>query len=123
MKEDFGRKVRYYRQRAEKTQKELADYLGYKTSSSVAKIEDGTNDVPLSAAEQIATFLGISMRDFFEPIPQDNLEKYSAYVEYLPYLALASEETIRNIRFMLGMPVEVKKSNDGSSIEAECLRG
>ena len=114
MKEDFGRKVRYYRQRAEKTQKELADYLGYKTSSSVAKIEDGTNDVPLSAAEQIATFLGISMRDFFEPIPQDNLEKYSAYVEYLPYLALASEETIRNIRFMLGMPVEVKKSNDGT---------
>ena len=104
MKEDFGRKVRYYRQKAEKTQKDLADHLGYKTSSSIAKIEDGTNDVPLSVAEQIASFLGISMREFFEPIPEDNMRQYSAFIEYLPYLAQASDETIANIRFMLHMP-------------------
>ena len=115
MENDFGKKVRHYRKEADKTQKELADFLGYKTSSSVAKIEDGTNDVPVSVAVRIAEFLGISPKQFFEPIPENSWGQYRQYFEYLPHLAEAEEGDLRSIRKILGMPVEEKKS-DGRSI-------
>ena len=104
MKIDFGKKVRYYRLKAKKTQKELADYLGYKTSSSVAKIEDGTNDVLLSTAERIAVFLGIGMISFFEDIPDNENQDYKEYNRFIPYLAKAKGYQLKAIEDMLGMP-------------------
>ena len=114
MKDDFGRKVRFYRIEAEKTQKEMAEYLGYKTSSSIAKIEDGTNDVPLSVAEKIATFLGISVAKFFEPIPEDYSTEYRSFLHFLPYLAKAKDYQLKAIEDMLGMTAD-KKSGISTS--------
>ena len=112
----FGERVRLTRERNNMTQEDLAHAIGLKTKAAVSKIEKGITNPNQKTIAKIAKALGETPAYFFG---------YSddKFVEYLPYLAQASEETIRNIRFMLGMPVEVKKSNDGSSIEAECLRG
>ena len=116
MTNDFGKKVRYYRKKAGKTQLELSQYLGYKSSSSIAKIEDGTNDVLVSDAEKIAHFLGIGMVRFFDPLPVED----ESFREYLPYLAQADEKTIDLVRLALGMEpiLRLKKSDGASSAEA-----
>lgn len=44
----FGARVKYYREKAGKTQKELADELGYTSHTSIYKIEHGENSIPLS---------------------------------------------------------------------------
>lgn len=113
MDNDFGKKVRYYRVLRNKTQKDLSDYLGYKTPSSVAKIEDGTNDVPLSVVEQIATFLRVDIIKFFDPLPEDANE-YAEYEEFLPYLAKTDPVTLKNVRLLLGMPMEKKSGNSAA---------
>ena len=111
MKSEFGKKLRYYRLKVGMTQKELSDRLGYKTSSSIAKIEDGTNDVPVTTAQKIAEILGIDVMSFIEPLP--NAPEFEQYHEYLPYLAQADDVTLRNIRAILGMPIEREKSKHG----------
>lgn len=113
MTNDFGKKVRYYRKKAGKTQLELSQYLGYKSSSSIAKIEDGTNDVLVSDAEKIAQFLGIGMVRFFDPLPVED----ESFKEYLPYLAQADEKTIDLVRLALGMePLIRLKKSDGAFV-------
>lgn len=42
------------------TQKELADRLGYKSTSTIAKIESGTNDIPQSKIVAFAKALGVT---------------------------------------------------------------
>lgn len=111
MKSEFGKKLRYYRLKVGMTQKELSERLGYKTSSSIAKIEDGTNDIPVTTAQRIAKVLGIDVMSFIEPLPND--DEFEPYHEYLPYLAKADDVTLRNIRAILGMPMENKKSEHG----------
>ena len=44
----FGARVRYYREKAGYTQKELADKLGYTSHTSIYKIECGDNSIPIS---------------------------------------------------------------------------
>lgn len=57
---NIGENIRRAREKAGLTQDELAQKLGYKTRSSIAKIESGTNDIPRSKIVSIANALGIS---------------------------------------------------------------
>ena len=53
----LGENIRRAREKAGITQDELAQKLGYKTRSSIAKIENGTNDIPQSKIVSIANAL------------------------------------------------------------------
>ena len=53
----IGENIRRAREKAGLTQDELAQKLGYKTRSSIAKIENGTNDIPQSKIAKIAEAL------------------------------------------------------------------
>lgn len=54
---NIGENIRIAREKAGLTQDELAKKLGYKTRSSIAKIENGTNDIPQSKIVFIAEAL------------------------------------------------------------------
>lgn len=54
---NIGENIRMAREKAGLTQDELAQKLGYKTRSSIAKIENGTNDIPQSKIVLIAEAL------------------------------------------------------------------
>lgn len=99
MDNGIGKNVRYYRTRLQLTQTELANMMGYKSFSSISKIESGDRDLPLSSVKELAKALKCSPADLFGPVPAEG-----DYDEYIPYLAQASDETIENIRFMLRMP-------------------
>lgn len=54
---NIGENIRIAREKAGLTQDELAQKLGYKTRSSITKIENGTNDIPQSKIVLIAAAL------------------------------------------------------------------
>ena len=99
MDNGIGKNVRYYRKKALLTQTELAFRLGYRSYSSISKIESGDRDLPLSSVYALAKELGCTPSDLF-----DDSKENEDYSEYLPYLEKASQETLENIRFMLHMP-------------------
>lgn len=63
----FGERVKTLRIQRGLSQEELADKIGYKDRSSVAKIENGTRDVPRPVVMKLAEALGVDaaalMRD------------------------------------------------------------
>lgn len=60
---DFGGKIKMYREGLGMTQDELADLVGYKTRSSIAKIESGHSDVSRNKIVEIAKALRVSPAD------------------------------------------------------------
>ncbi len=111
MANTIGVNIKYYREKAGLTQKELADLLHYDSSTTICKIERGGRDFPISKIEEIAKALNVSPIVFFsEPIDDAEFE------EYIPYLAKASESDLRTIRYILKMP-EKNLSKSGSYSE------
>lgn len=51
---DIGKRIREKRELAGITQEELAEKLGYKNKSTIAKIENGTNDIVQSKVIEFA---------------------------------------------------------------------
>lgn len=60
---DIGRKIKERREELKMTQQELADKLGYKNKSSIAKIETGTNDIVQSKVVEFAKVLDTTVAD------------------------------------------------------------
>lgn len=110
----FGDNIRKYRELKGLRQEDLALALGYKTKGAVNKIENNVTKLPQNKIKLCADILGIPVSKLFSDA-EPQRDPFAEYREYLPYLANASEETIRNIRFMLGMPVEEKKSGSSMS--------
>lgn len=54
---EFGKRVKYQRERMGMSQQELAQLLGYKSRSSINKIELGKNDVAQSTIQKLADAL------------------------------------------------------------------
>ena len=105
----LGEKIRFYRKKKGLTQAELGRLCGYSGKTAISKLELGVNDANTETVVKIAKALGVSPVVFLEQF-SDEEPDLSAFHEYLPYLAEASDETIRTIRFMLNMP-ELKKSS------------
>ncbi len=59
----FGARLRHYRERAGMTQKELADKLGYTSHTSIYKIENGDNSIPLSKLPDFCIALDVEAWD------------------------------------------------------------
>lgn len=97
----IGAIIKKYRKLVGMTQSELASRIGLKKPSGISKIESGVNAVTFDTVVSIADILGVDPMVF---MMESRGDKFAPYREYLPYLAEASEETIRNVRFMLNMP-------------------
>lgn len=54
---EIGKRIRSKREELGITQEELAKMLGYKNKSTIAKIENGTNDITQSKVLEFATAL------------------------------------------------------------------
>lgn len=57
---DIGKRIRRRREELEMTQEELADKLHYKSKTTIAKIENGTNDIVQSKVVEFAKALKTS---------------------------------------------------------------
>ena len=55
---EIGKNIADKRKELGLTQKELADLMGYKSVSTIAKIEAGVNDIPQAKVAQFARMLG-----------------------------------------------------------------
>lgn len=55
----IGRRIKYYREQKNLTQQELADIMGYKSKSTIGKIETGVNDINQSTAVKFAKALNV----------------------------------------------------------------
>ncbi len=112
----FGTNLKEIREKRNMTQEQLAHAIGLKTKAAISKMEKDITDPNQSTISKLALALSVSPLEFFDFYYEEReKERLAPYQEYLPYLANASEETIRNIRFMLGMPVEEKKSGSSMS--------
>lgn len=60
---EFGDKIKYYRELNGMTQEELAKRLGYTSRSSIAKIETGNSDLPLSKVVAFARVFNVAPND------------------------------------------------------------
>jgi len=98
MLKNFGRKVYLRRTALGMTQQELAEQMGYKSKSSINKLELGVNDLTQSKILKLSRILGVEPGYFFFGKEAVDFEGY------LPYLAKASEETLRIVRKILDMP-------------------
>lgn len=59
----LGDKIREYRLQRGYTQEELAQKVGYKSKTTINKIELNINDIPLSKVEAFAKALGVAPSD------------------------------------------------------------
>ena len=59
----IGRRIKYYREQKNLTQQELADIMGYKSKSTIGKIETGVNDINQSTAVKFAKALNVPVSD------------------------------------------------------------
>ena len=69
----LGANIRAARERLNMTQEELAKKLGYKSRSSINKIESGENDIPQSKVMEFAKALGVTVMDLLGPTAADTI--------------------------------------------------
>lgn len=108
----IGDNVRFYRKRANMTQKQLADILNYKSQASIARIENGERDVLLSTAQDLADALNIPVECLFETVTPEKpyslkrvqTTKEGECMEFLPYLMKAEDWKLEAVRKILDMP-------------------
>lgn len=67
----IGTNIRIARERLNMSQAELAKKLGYKSRSSINKIESGENDIPQSKVLEFANALGVTVFDLMGPTSAD----------------------------------------------------
>ena len=70
---DLYRNIRNLRIARGMTQEELAEKMGYKSKSTIAKIESGINDIPQSKIKAFADALSVSISDLLDidTVPTD----------------------------------------------------
>lgn len=96
---DIGARVKYLRKALGLTQKELAIKCGYKSLTTINKIELGINNVPLDVIEKLASALQVTpayIMGWNEPTKEENelislinqlneeeLKELSNYIDYI----------------------------------------
>ena len=94
---EIGRRIKAAREAAGLTQAELAAKLGYKSKSTINKIETGINDISQSKVEAFAAALGTTPAYLmgWDPSAEDDTSEAPAY--YLnPETAKAAQEMLDN---------------------------
>ena len=62
----LGKNIRYLRKRAEMSQEQLADKLGYKSFTTIQKWESGASEPPIGIAQKIALLFQVDMDDLLK---------------------------------------------------------
>ena len=96
---ELSTRVRLRREELGLSQEQLAQRMGYRSKSSITKLEKGVNDIPQSKVEEFAAALettpawlmGLDNTAFvpppgFEPLPRDVAEQVSIALKYEGYL-------------------------------------
>lgn len=72
----IGKRIEYFREKKGLTQQELADIMGYKSKSTISKIEKGKSDINQSTAVKFSNALDVDIADllgFNHPTNRDIL--------------------------------------------------
>ena len=98
----IGKKVKARREQLGLTQQELAKKLGYKSKSTINKIELDINDVSQSKLIKLADALGVDPTYFIDfDTPSDNVPALKTYVEAFDKLSDSSkEQALKYIEFL-----------------------
>lgn len=67
----LGGRIKYYRERINMNQQELALKVGYKNKASIARIENGSVDLPASKVIDFANALGIEVPDLIKGLADE----------------------------------------------------
>jgi transcriptional regulator with XRE-family HTH domain len=65
----LGRNLKLFRERTEKTQFQIADFLGVERSA-ISNYEKGKREISLTHLEKLSNLYGIEIEDFFEEDPE-----------------------------------------------------
>lgn len=79
---DIGKRIKARREQLNITQEELANKLGYKNKSTIAKIENGTNDIVQSKVKEFALALETTIAYLMDWEERNNLPEGA--IPYVP---------------------------------------
>lgn len=102
---EIGQKIREARESAEKSQKELADVLGFESATAISLIESGERKIKVEDLEKIANFLCRDVK-FFLGMEEEKADVRFALRADKDLTPKAQEEILSFIDF-------VKKKKDG----------
>ena len=85
----IGQRIAKFRQEKNLSQEELAHLLGYKSRSTINKIETGQREVPRKMIAKLSVILNVSPLDILfenekKPSPNDKREALAEFVENMP---------------------------------------
>lgn len=78
---DLGALVKEYREKADLTQAQLAERLGYETPQFVSVFERGLSKIPLETLGQLITLLGIPQKTVMKALMDDYQQDLRAQIE------------------------------------------
>lgn len=92
---EIGHAIKQARKKAGLTQQELAKKMGYKSSTTICKIESGENSVTLDTIARLADVLNVTVAELQGlPKPIQTKEEYnSGLIESVKHLLANSIET------------------------------
>lgn len=103
---EIGQKIRRARESAEKSQKELADVLGFESATAISLIESGERKIKVEDLEKIANFLCRDVK-FFLGIEEKTDVRFA--------LRADKELSMKNQEEILNFIDFIKKKKDGGT--------
>ena len=76
----LGKNIRFLRKRAEMSQEQLAETLGYKSFTTIQKWESGASEPPIGVAQKIALLFRVDLDDLLKVDLERMPEKSSYYL-------------------------------------------
>lgn len=96
---NFGDKVKARRLELGWTQEELASRMGYKSKSTINKIELGINTVPMQKVAKFAAALGTTLAYLMEPDKESSSDIYDRIRRRREQLGMSQEELAHKIGY------------------------
>ena len=101
IRQEFGIRLKKYREAANLSQTELAHACGYDTKAAISKIENGSRDMPRSKVQLAADKLGISPLAFFKDDPEDDASEYNLIKTFRQLTPRGKEDVLNFAAYQL----------------------
>lgn len=107
---EFGKRLKFYREKANLSQDELARACGYSDRSSITKIEKGERDLSIDKLKPICIALGVSPMVFFEDKYVENRIHESNLLSLFRKLSERGKEDVLNFtEYQLQREIDAEK--------------
>lgn len=107
---EFGKRLKFYREKANLSQDELARACGYSDRSSITKIEKGERDLSIDKLKPICIALGVSPMVFFEDKYVENSIHESNLLSLFRKLSERGKEDVLNFtEYQLQREIDAEK--------------